>query len=103
MWVDKSKLKPLAKCSKEHNMDGNEIEPTDQISEWVFMSALWNLSDREYVSEKDITDEVEKIHMEYVLSKMVDDGLLEMHFEEKTGEASYSLTELGKKMAKERQ
>jgi len=96
--IIKENLKPLKKCSKSHDLAGNPANrDKGEYSEWILMSSLWNLSDKELVSAEDVAVEMEKIRIDLILSDLYDQGMIEMHFEEKTGEASYSITEKGLK------
>jgi hypothetical protein len=79
--VDRTKLKPLSKCSRTKTYEGKRISKNNPYSEWVWTDALSNFSHGQEVSVADVEEALEKSDLEFRLFKMVDKGLLKFSFD----------------------
>ena len=90
---------PVWEEMKHYNIEGNPMTgELQEISEWAARMALrdFAIGTDQYVSV--VTERAMNIQFQLVLSKMVDQGLVNMEWNEEEEEFTYGLTEDGKEL-----
>jgi len=90
---------PVCEEMKLYNIEGNPMTgELAELSEWAARMALrdFAIGTDQYYSV--VTDRAMNIQFQLVLSKMVDNGLVNMEWSEEHGEMVYGLTPDGKEL-----
>ena len=90
---------PVCEEMKHYNIEGNPMTgEIAELSEWAARMALrdFAIGTDQYYSV--VTDRAMNIQFQLVLSKMVDNGLVNMEWSEEHGEMVYGLTPDGKEL-----
>ena len=69
-----------------------------EISEWAARKALWDYPVGSEQSLEEVSERALNIQFQLVLSKMVDNGLVNMEWDPEMGDFTYGLTEEGKEL-----
>ena len=90
---------PVTEEMKLYSIEEKPMTGTlGEISEWAARKALWDYPEGSEQSLEEVTDRAHNIQMQLVLSKMVDQGLVNMEWCPESGDFTYGLTEGGKEL-----
>ena len=90
---------PVCEEMKLYNIEDQPMSgELAEISEWAARMALRDYPVGSEQSYSEVTDRAMNIQFQLVLSKMVDNGLVNMEWDEEEEEFTYGLTEDGKEL-----
>ena len=90
---------PVCEDMKNYNIEDEPMTgELAEISEWAARMALRDYPVGSEQSLEEVTDRAMNIQFQLVLSKMVDNGLVNMEWCPEHGEFTYGLTEDGKEL-----
>jgi len=90
---------PVCEEMKNYNIEDNPMSgELGEISEWAARKALWDFPVGSEQTYGAVTDRAMSIQFQLVLSKMHDQGLVDMEWSDEHGEMVYSLTPGGKEL-----
>ena len=90
---------PLCEEMKLYNIQEQPMQgELGEISEWAARKALWDYPVGSEQSLEEVTERALSIQFQLVLSKMHDQGLVDMEWSEEHGEFMWSLTPGGKEL-----
>jgi len=90
---------PLCEEMKLYNILDQPMQgELGEISEWAARKALWDYPIGSEQSYSEVTDRAMNIQFQLVLSKMVDNGLVNMEWDPESEDFTYGLTEDGKEL-----
>jgi len=90
---------PVCDDMKLYNLEAKPMQGhLGEISEWAARKALWDFPVGSEQALHDVSDRALNIQFQLVLSKMHDQGLVNMEWCEEHGEFTYSLTPGGKEL-----
>jgi len=90
---------PVCEDMKNYNIQDQPMTGTlGEISEWAARKALWDYPVGSEQSLEEVTDRALNIQFQLVLSKMVDNGLVNMEWDPEKGDFTYGLTPGGKEL-----
>ena len=90
---------PVCEDMKNYNIQDQPMQgELGEISEWAARKALWDYPVGSEQSLEEVTERALNIQFQLVLSKMVDQGLVNMEWDPEHGDFTYGLTEEGKEL-----
>ena len=90
---------PVCEDMKLYNIQDQPMTgELGEISEWAARKALWDYPVGSEQSLEEVTERALSIQFQLVLSKMHDQGLVDMEWSEEHGEFMWSLTPGGKEL-----
>ena len=90
---------PVCEDMKNFNIQDQPMQgELGEISEWAARKALWDYPVGSEQSLEEVTERALSIQFQLVLSKMHDQGLVDMEWSEEHGEFMWSLTPGGKEL-----
>ena len=90
---------PLCEEMKLYNIQEQPMQgELGEISEWAARKALWDFPVGSEQTLEAVTERAMNIQFQLVLSKMVDQGLVNMEWDENMEDFTYGLTEDGKEL-----
>ena len=90
---------PVSEDMKLYNIQDQPMTgELGEISEWAARTALWDYPVGSEQSCAEVTERALSIQFQLVLSKMHDQGLVDMEWSEEHGEFMWSLTPGGKEL-----
>ena len=90
---------PVCEDMKLYNIQDQPMQgELGEISEWAARKALWDFPVGSEQLLEQVTERALNIQFQLVLSKMVDNGLVNMEWSEEHGEMMWSLTPGGKEL-----
>lgn len=95
--VNHKRVPKISRASKTHGIDGKPAN-SENPSEWALSYAFQKFKDGEVVEYEQIVNAVQDAVIQQALDELIENGLVNMHFDEEKNDFVYSLTDKGVKV-----
>jgi len=84
--VNRSKLKPLGKCSKIKTPNGKNLSEKDPWSEWAWCDALSGFTDGQEITVEEIEEALNKSQIDLECLNLIDAKIFNFSFDPETND-----------------